>query len=124
MRFLESYDITLGTCLRYFGTVALIVLILVYIEFQSRNMLTGPTISLSDSYETVQHTGRITLTGMAQNIVKLTLNGKEITTDEQGEFVHTLVLERGYTIMSLYAEDRFGRSTVLTKEFVYVPLQS
>ncbi len=121
MSFTPLPSITLGILLRFIGIVTLIVLIFVYVQFQARNILLGPTISLTDSYETVQHERTIVLQGIAHNIVKLTLNGRAIHTTEQGDFTQTLVLENGYTIMELTAQDRFGRVTSLKREFVFVP---
>ena len=118
---MNSVNVTLGSILRFIAVVLLIVLILVYVQFQARNILLGPTISLNDSYEAIQHERMITLQGMARNIVKLTLNGREIHTTEQGDFTQILVLENGYTIIELTAQDRFGRVTSLRREYVFVP---
>jgi hypothetical protein len=118
---LRSNNITLGSCLKLCGILLLIVFLVLYVKFQARNMLTGPMIQLSDSYETVQHTRSLSLRGTAKNIVKLTLNGKEIHTNEKGEFTEMLVLENGYTIMELDAQDRFGRTTSVERKYVYVP---
>lgn len=114
-------NITMGTCLRFLGIIALVGLVGWYVSFQARNFIQGPSITLSDTYDPVQHEQAMPLVGEAQNIVKLTLNGKEIHTDEHGSFSQTLILEEGYTIMTLHAYDRFGRSTSLTREYVYVP---
>lgn len=115
--------LSLGTLIRFFSIALLIVGMVFYIHFQARNLIQGPTISLTDTTDSVLHERRITLNGTAKNIVKLTLNGKEIHTTEQGDFSYPLVLENGYTIIELHAEDRFGRKTLLTKEYVYTPLQ-
>lgn len=114
-------NLTLGSIVQLVSILALIVGILAYVQFQARNIILGPTISLSNDPSVVQHERTVTLEGMARNIVKLTLNGKEIHTNERGEFSHLLVLENGYTIMTLRAEDRFGRTTSLTERYVYVP---
>ncbi len=121
MWFGTSFNITLGSILRFTGVVILFGLIFLYIQFQARNILLGPIISLTESYETIQHERTIVLEGIAHNIVKLSLNGREIHTNEQGEFIQTLVLENGYTIMELTAQDRFGRVTSLRRTFVFVP---
>ena len=107
--------------MRFLSVAVLAVLALVYVEFQARDILLGPTLSLEGTPQTMQHERSVALTGKARNIVKLTLNGKEIFTNERGEFTHTLILENGYTIMSLFGEDRFGRTTSLVREYVYVP---
>jgi hypothetical protein len=114
--------ITLGSCLRLIGIGTLVVLMVVYVRFQARNVISGPSITLDGTYTPLQHERRITLEGATHNIVKLTLNGKEIHTDEAGIFTHPLVLEDGYTIIELNAQDRFGRTTTITRKYVYEPL--
>ncbi len=123
MRFTLTH-ITLGTCIRFALTCALIGFIVWYVHFQARNFLQGPAITLEDTGGALHHERTISLMGNTRNIVKLTLNGREIHTDESGVFAQELVLEDGYTIMTLSAVDRFGRSTSLTREYVYVPLSS
>ncbi len=114
--------ITLGTCIRFVGIASLIVLIVVYVQFQARDVILGPTITLNGTYTPVQHERTVALEGLTHNIVKLTLNGREIHTTIHGEFSQSIVLEKGYTIIELHAEDRFGRTTSLRRAFVYVPL--
>jgi hypothetical protein len=99
----------------------LAILLIFYVRYQARNMLQGPVISLSGDTQTIQDTRLITLSGEAHNIVKLTLNGHEIHTTESGVFNQTLVLEEGYTIIELNAQDRFGRTATLKREYVYAP---
>lgn len=117
-------NITLGTFLQFIGIGFIVVLILLYVQFQARNILLGPTIALTNASPVLQHERTLTLAGKAQNIVKLTINGREIHTNEQGEFAQALVLENGYTIVTLRAQDRFGRETTLTREYVYVETQN
>ena len=114
--------ITLGTCLKFMCIAGLTALIVWYVHFQARNFLEGPMVSLTDTHTVLHHDKLIPLSGTAHNIVKLTLNGQEIHTNEAGSFSHTLVLEDGYTIMTLRAQDRFGRTTSLMREYVYTPL--
>jgi hypothetical protein len=118
---INTHSLTLGKILRVLGVVALVSLLVWYVHFQARNFLTGPTIDLDDTYGVLHHEQSIVLSGTAHNIVKLTLNGREIHTNEEGSFAQTLVLEHGYSIMTLEAQDRFGRITSLQKEFVYTP---
>ncbi len=117
----RTHSITLGTILYYLGLCALSVLVIGYVLFQARNFIQGPVISLADTGSVLHHEHRIGISGNAHNIVSLTLNGKEIHTNASGDFTHTLVLPRGYTIVTLEAQDRFGRTTTLTREFVYAP---
>ncbi len=121
MKPFKTHRFTLGGILRTGGILSLVCIIVFYVHFQARNIIQGPTIALTDTLETIQHGRIITLHGNAHNVVKITVNGKEIHTDETGTFSHTLVLENNYTILSIDAQDRFGRKTTLSKEFIYVP---
>ena len=122
MRALRS--ISFSTSIRFIFGMVLLVGIVWYVQFQARNIIQGPTINLTSEYVPLQHERSIGLVGHAQNIVKLSLNGREIHTDESGVFTQTLVLPNGYTIMELTAQDRFGRTTSLQKTYVYVPLST
>ncbi len=112
--------ITLRTLLFYILVGIVITLFVTYVLFQARFILEGPVISLT--YDpSVVHTERlVTLEGTAENIVRMTLNGRQIYTDTTGNFKEALVLENGYTIATLQAEDRYGRKRDLTREFVYI----
>jgi len=58
------------------------------------------------------------LTGKALNIVSLSLNGRSIYTNDSGDFKETLVLPSGYTIMTITAQDRYGRTHSLERVYV------
>lgn len=118
---MTTSTLTLGSILRFLGIALLICLLVWYVHFQARNLLAGPSVVLNDTYDVVHHERRIPLSGSVQNIVKLTLNGKEIHTNEDGVFTEALILEQGYTRMTLEAQDRFGRKVSLERAYVYVP---
>ena len=116
--------ITLGLVLKIVSILMLSSFILGYVLFQARSFLNGPVITLTGA-DTVIHTERIILLhGAARNIVKLTLNGREITTDKDGVFSEQLVLESGYTIATLEAYVRFGRRTTLSRDYIFMPKES
>jgi len=69
----------------------------------------------------LQNSRQITLTGQAENISRLWLNGRSIFTNRNGQFTAAVILENGYTVTTLVAEDRYGRSTTITRPFVYTP---
>ena len=60
----------------------------------------------------------LTVAGYAKNARKLTLDGREIYIDKDGRFSETLILLPGYNIMSLYAEDKFGKKTQKDYELI------
>lgn len=121
MDFPNETSFTASRSLRILGFVLLIGGLLSYAAFQARNVLRGPELRLLTEPALMQEDRTVTLTGAAQNVVSLTLNGLPIFTDEAGHFTRALVLENGYTIMTLHATDRFGRHTSLKRSFVYQP---
>lgn len=108
--------------LLYYTAVSLCVCFVVgYTLFQARFLIVGPRVAFENEATSVQTERVVTLQGVAENIVKLTLNGRQIYTDKSGYFTEALVLENGYTIATLKAHDRYGRTETYTKQFVYTP---
>ena len=105
----------------FVGSIALLVLISVYVLFQARFMIAGPQIVLLAGPPIHNNTRVIELTGTAYNITHLWLNDRPIYTDEAGHFTEALVLENGYTVATLRAKDRYGRETRVERAFVYTP---
>lgn len=116
--------INLRSILLYLFVGAGILLFVVYVLFQARFMLEGPQINLINDASLPQTKERlVTIEGTARNIVRITLNGRQIYTDASGNFKEALVLENGYTIATLRAEDRYGRTTDITREYVHTQNQ-
>lgn len=110
---------TLRTILTAVGIFGGGILLLAYLIFQARFLLQGPVITLSSEPTVIQNDRMVMLTGAVRNITHLTLNGRQIFTDELGYFDEALILENGYTIVTLAATDRYGRKTTVTRPFVY-----
>lgn len=119
MPFTENIDIR--TILKALFIFLFLCLIVVYVLFQARFLITGPEITLKSEPSTQQNERIIILEGSARNITHLWLNDRQIYTDEQGNFREELVLENGYTITTLRAKDRYGRETKVVRSFVYTP---
>tara|TARA_B100000508_G_scaffold45511_1_gene35542 strand:+ start:3074 stop:3445 length:372 start_codon:yes stop_codon:yes gene_type:complete len=109
------------TVLKIVASVVFALFIAVYVLFQARFMIIGPQIILTEEPPQLQNSQQIYLTGTAHNISRLWLNNRPIYTDAQGNFKEALVLENGYTIATLRAEDRYGRETTVSRPFVYYP---
>jgi hypothetical protein len=107
--------------LRVIGILILISAFASYLLFQARNFLEGPHVEVYLPPHSIHSERAILVEGSTKNTTEITLNGLPIFTDDRGMFKHTLVLENGYTIMTIRAEDRFGRETTLTRTFVYQP---
>jgi hypothetical protein len=95
--------------------------LVVYVSYQARFLITGPQISMTTELDVRQNTRQIELQGTATNISHLQLNGRPIFTNPKGEFTTAVILENGYTVTTLTAEDRYGRITTVTRTFVYSP---
>jgi hypothetical protein len=102
-----------------FGLVSL--LIVLFVLFQARYLITGPRIVITEAPEGPQSERQVFLAGTAYNISRLWLNDRPIYTDATGNFKEALILENGYTIATLRAEDRFGRTTTVTYPLVFAP---
>lgn len=102
------------------AAVAVVVLV-GYMVIQARLLIVGPEVVITNEPNHVQNQRHIVIEGEARNIAYLTLNGRQIFTDRQGSFSEELVLENGYTIMTLRAADRYGRETKVEKTFVFIP---
>lgn len=95
--------------------------ILLYIIFQTRFLLIGPFLELTIEPPAVSSERFVTITGKTANITYISLNGRQIFTDQNGIFSEEIMLENGYTIATVAASDRFGRTREISREFMYLP---
>lgn len=109
------------TLLKYWFVVIAVLLMVFFVLFQARFLITGPRIVITQAPEGPQNQRQIVVAGTAYNISRLWLNDRLIYTDKQGNFKEAIVLENGYTIATLRAQDRYGRTTEVQKRLVYVP---
>jgi len=115
------YGITFRSVIRASLVLIGIGALIVYVSYQARFLIIGPQIVLTQELDVRQNSRTIQLQGTATNISRLQLNGRPIFTDPQGDFVAAVILENGYTVTTLTAEDRYGRVTTVTRTFVYSP---
>jgi hypothetical protein len=109
------------TQIKYVGIAAGIVLVVAFVLFQARFLLIGPQIILTEVPTGPQNERARTISGTAHNISHLWLNDRPIYTDVSGKFKEVIVLENGYTTVTLRAEDRYGRTKVVTTPLLYAP---
>lgn len=97
----------------------------VYAYLQSSEYLRGPIITVEEPTNgALFTTPTVAVRGNARNISFLTLNGRQIFTDERGHFKESLLLQNGYNIMLLEAKDRFGHTKTKRLELVYKPQEN
>ncbi len=96
------------------------LLIGLYAYEQSREYLKGPQIVILEPKNGVTVTeSLIVVSGNAQNVAYITLNGDSIFVDSKGNFRQKLLLLSGYNILTINAKDKFGRKVEKTLELVY-----
>lgn len=118
---MSTRSIHLSHVLGHIGLIAVIALFCMYVLWQARFLITGPEITLTELPNVVQNSREIIIGGTATNITAITINDRPIVTDEIGNFRQSIILENGYTIVSIKAEDRYGRETVIEQPFVFLP---
>lgn len=91
------------------GMSLFFILILGYAFFVSRDLIFGIKIKNVNLENGSTLTERVVkVNGNAENAIKLTLNGREISIDEKGNFDETIALMPGYNIVNVTAQDKFG----------------
>ena len=87
----------------------LFLFIIIYAFFRSKDLIFGGKIKnvniVNGSKIT---TDTINITGTAKNAIDLTLNGREISVDQQGNFNETIAPLPGYNVIDIKAQDKFG----------------
>lgn len=121
MKFPTTERYSFRSLIKYWLIVLISILMLSFIIFQARFLIMGPQITLKEIPPNPLNVRQLTLQGTAHNISRIWLNDRPIYTDAEGSFEEAIVLENGYTIATLRAEDRYGRMTSVAKELVYVP---
>jgi len=95
---------------------ALFIFIVAYALFRSSDLIFGVKIKNVEINGSPLVSGAkvtdevLKVTGVAKNAVDLTLDGREISVDQSGNFDETVALLPGYNIISLKAVDKFGNT--------------
>ncbi|MDP2665840.1 MAG: hypothetical protein Q8P23_04415 [bacterium] len=97
------------------------ILLASYSIFQARTLLVGPQVWIESPQdgETVENP-LVVIKGQAKNIAWISLNDRQIFTDENGRWSEKLIVSKGISIMTVRARDRFGRGT---EERVWIVLK-
>ena len=88
----------------------LFVVILVYSYYKTKDLFRGiklTTIGIEDG-KTVSNS-LLELQGKARNAVYLSVNDREIFINTEGVFNDSLILSPGYNIITIKAQDKFGK---------------
>lgn len=86
---------------------------------QARFLLAGPEIVVFEPSVQAVSGEVVIVSGTARNAILLTLNGRPLDVTKEGHFREELLMPQGYTIMTLSAADRYGRTTTISRELVH-----
>lgn len=101
--------------------IAIVVLsILGYAYSTTEALLHGATITvISPENGATVHHSPIVIKANVENAATITLNGRTVFSNGEGEIIEREMLNTGYNIIVLQAKNRFGQSTEKTIELVY-----
>ena len=96
---------------RIMSVILFIVLIGSYATWRSLNYFRGPKIIISSpaNWSTITDHSAI-ISGQAQRISDIRLNGRSISIDEKGNFSETVIIFPGMNYETVSVNDQFGRS--------------
>jgi hypothetical protein len=95
---------------RYAVLFVLLSLVIAYALYQARFIIIGPVVKVT-SHTNGERVSEplVILEGTARNISRISLNDRQIFTDENGVWSEKLIVSSGTSIMTIKAKDRFGR---------------
>ena len=103
-----------------FLLIVFFLLVIAYAYYEARGFLFGPRINISSETSEV-YTQMVHISGKADRISSLSMNGKEIAVTEDGAFSEPYLLADGLNRIVLDATDKYGRTTHQVLQVVYVP---
>ncbi len=105
------------------GLAILLVCILAgYSYYQSRNIRSGPRISIDTPLDgALVTTGTIDIKGKAENVSEITLDDNPIFVDESGAFSEKRAVLPGFNIFQVKVKDKFARVVSKNIQIVYRP---
>jgi hypothetical protein len=105
--------------IRYTGIVMIAALIIAYAIWRSLNYARGPQIEVIEPANGASvSASTVVIHGQALRVNSLFLNGNSVSVDQQGNFNETVIVFPGLNVLTLSANDQFGRSTEKELEIV------
>ncbi|MSR87724.1 MAG: hypothetical protein EXS69_00965 [Candidatus Zambryskibacteria bacterium] len=91
---------------------AFFFLLTAYSLYQARFLILGPLVWIDAPQDGATVLGStVTISGRAKNIAWMSLNDRQIFTDENGLWDEKLIVAQGLSIMTVKVRDRFGHET-------------
>ena len=106
--------------LQIVGLCAFFLFIIIYAFFRSQDLIFGVKIRNVNILDGAKVSNNIVkVTGNAKNAINVTLNGREISVDENGNFKETIALLSGYNIINILAKDKFEYTDEKNYKLIY-----
>jgi hypothetical protein len=101
----------------FFGVLGCVFLT----AFELRKVVEGPILTVDSPYDgMVVSTSSIVVSGTADNIAFIYLNGRQIFIDENGHFDERIGLFEGYNVIELEAKDRFSSGKTQQYRVIFI----
>lgn len=97
------------------------VLVLSYAGFEARGFISGPKVVMSSQAAAV-HDPLVTISGHADRITSLTLNGTAVPVTQEGIFDQQYLLSPGENTITVEGKDEYGRTASQSISYTYQPL--
>ncbi len=95
---------------RHWLFIILGIIFTAYCLFQARFLILGPQVWIDSPRDgEVVGSSVVTLEGRARNAAWISLNDRQIYSDEDGHWSEKLIVASGLSIMTVNVRDRFGR---------------
>jgi hypothetical protein len=106
--------------IRFIAAAIILTGIIGYTAFESRHLFKGPVVVIeTPSTGSVSNSPVTNIRGHVGNIVRLSMNGRDIPINEAREFTESYALSDGVNVVKVIAENRFGEKTEKIIEILY-----
>ena len=100
--------------------ITLILIVLGYAYYQTNDYLKGPILELTEpTNNSTLNQSEIIIKGYAKNISYISMNGRQIFTDQVGQFSERILLAEGYNIIKISTKDKYERENEKILKLVY-----
>ena len=89
-----------------------------YFLFQANDYLFGPELMVASPQDGETIHGSVVVRGTTNPSVRLTINGYETYSDQEGVFEERFPFGQGFHIIEIVVENRFGREARITRNIV------
>lgn len=108
--------------IRFTGALFFFALLAGYAYFRGFTLLHGDTMQIQGLTEGIHITTPfVSLSGSIDHAISLRVNGRNVSTNQDGDFTDELVLLPGYNITTIESRDKFGHVNQKIMRTYYQP---